>query len=140
MEDEPINLIGCDTIVNSPSKQYLMKLIIIDYLVLTWFIYHGFLDPDPQNILLGLIRFFILISFGFPEPGFLGGFLLQLLLFITVRIQNFLDLEFLDLRGILITVGIRAGELELEVLLPRGRNERCQQVRLFSSYLLHHHW
>jgi hypothetical protein len=71
-------------------KQYLRKLIIMDYLVLTWFIYLGFLDPDLQNILLGLIRFFIFMSFGFPEPGFLAGSLLQLLLFITVKIPNFI--------------------------------------------------
>ena len=43
-------------------KQYLRKLIIICYLVI-WFIYRGFL--------FGLIRFFVLISFGFPKPGFL---------------------------------------------------------------------
>ena len=54
MEDEPINLIGCDTIVDSPSiayyefhNVYSVNTVIISYMSINRLIYVGNIDINP---------------------------------------------------------------------------------------------
>ena len=64
MEDEKINLIGCDTIVNSPSLNYIISLTRAnDHMSLLYSVGYKYLSTLPHDQLKAIIYIFKLGSF-----------------------------------------------------------------------------